>query len=430
MQTPDSKSLASPPPAAAMVIVGAGHCGGRTAQALRTAGWSGPIHLVGDETHAPYERPPLSKGLLTGDTSATACALHTPEALADLGLTRHVARATAIDASARRITLADGSTLAYQALLLATGGTVRTLGIPGGNLPGVLTLRNLGDAAALAPRLVPGQRLLVVGGGFIGLEVAASARSLGCSVTVVEGAPRLMGRAVPEPVAERALALHRAQGVDVRLGASPASISATPTGLRMALADGSSIDADTVLAGIGIVPDLALPQAAGLAVGRGVQVNAQLQTSAPGIFAAGDVAEFPSVLSGQLVRQETWHNAETQAAVAAHNMLGGTHGVLAAYTALPWFWSDQYDHQLQVMGEPALAASSATRMLDENDPLGGMLIFYLDAANRLVGACGWGPTSRVAKDLKLARTLVDKRTTASADVLAHPATKLKSLLKP
>ncbi len=419
MQTPDSTSPA------AMVIVGAGHCGGRTAQALRSAGWSGPIHLVGDEAHAPYERPPLSKGLLTGDTSADACALLSDADLLDARITRHVARVTAIDATARSLTLSNGHTLAYQSLLLATGGQVRTLTIPGGDLPEVFTLRNLGDAAALAPRLTPGQRLLVVGGGFIGLEVAASARKLGCEVTVVEGAPRLMGRAVPEPVAERALALHRAQGVRVLLGVSPQSITRTPTGLRMDLADGSSVEADTVLAGIGIVPDLALPQSAGLAVGRGVQVNAQLQTSAAGIFAAGDVAEFPSVLSGQLVRQETWHNAETQAAIAAQNMLGGIDGALAAYTALPWFWSDQYDHQLQVMGEPALAASSATRTLDED---GGMVIFYLDAANRLVGACGWGQSSRVAKELKLARTLVERRTTASADVLANPATKLKSLL--
>jgi 3-phenylpropionate/trans-cinnamate dioxygenase ferredoxin reductase subunit len=415
MQTPDSTSSAP------MVIVGAGHCGGRTAMALRSAGWSGPIHLVGDEPHAPYERPPLSKGLLTGDTSAAACALSPDADLQDARITRHVARVTAIDAAARSLTLSDGHTLAYQSLLLATGGQVRTLTIPGGDLPGVFTLRNLGDAAALAPRLAPGQRLLVVGGGFIGLEVAASARKLGCEVTVVEGAPRLMGRAVPEPVAERALALHRAQGVRVLLGATPQSITRSATGLRMDLADGSSIEADTVLAGIGIVPDLALPQAAGLAVGRGVQVNAQLQTSAAGIFAAGDVAEFPSVLSGQLVRQETWHNAETQAAIAAQNMLGGE----AAYTALPWFWSDQYDHQLQVMGEPALAASNATRTLDD---AGGMVIFYLDADNRLVGACGWGETSRVAKELKLARTLVERRITASAELLANPATKLKSLL--
>ena len=419
MQTPNSTS--SP----AMVIVGAGHCGGRAALALRAAGWQATIHLVGDEPHHPYERPPLSKDLLTGDKTAEACALLTDADLVDARITRHIARVTAIDANAHSLTLSDGQTLNYQSLLLATGGKVRTLRIPGGDLPEVLTLRNLDDASVLAQRLTPGQRLLVVGGGFIGLEVAASARKLGCEVTLVEGAPRLMGRAVPEPVAERALALHRARGVRVLLEVSPQSITRTATGVRMDLADGSSIEADTVLAGIGIEPDLALPQAAGLAVGRGVLVNAQLQTSLPGIFAAGDVAEFPSVLSGQLIRQETWHNAETQAAIAAQNMLDGE---LATYASLPWFWSDQYDHQLQVMGEPALAASSVTRELDVNDPMGGMVIFYLDADDRLIGACGWGETSRVAKELKLARTLVEKRISACAEVLSNPATKLKSLL--
>ena len=417
MQIPNSTS------GPAMVIVGAGHCGGRAALALRAGGWHAAIHLVGDEPHHPYERPPLSKDLLTGDKSAAACALLSDADLLDARITRHVARVMAIDSTARNLTLSDGQTLVYQSLLLATGGKVRTLRIPGGDLPEVMTLRNLGDAAALAQRLTtPCHRLLVVGGGFIGLEVAASARKLGCEVTLVEGAPRLMGRAVPEPVAERALALHRERGVRVLLGVSPQSITRTATGLRMQLADGSSIDADTVLVGIGIEPDLALPLAAGLAVGRGVLVNAHLQSSVPGIFAAGDVAEFPSVLSGQLVRQETWHNAETQAAIAAQNMLEGE---LAAYTSLPWFWSDQYDHQLQVMGEPALAATSATRTLDD---AGGMVIFYLDIANRLVGACGWGQTSRVAKELKLARTLVERRITATTEVLANPATKLKSLL--
>lgn len=416
MQTTDSTS------GPAMVIVGAGHCGGRAALALRAAGWQAAIHLIGDEPHHPYERPPLSKDLLTGDKTAEACALLSDSDLVDARITRHIARVTAIDSNAHHLTLSDGQILFYQSLLLATGGKVRTLRIPGGDLPEVMTLRNLGDAAALAQRLTPGQRLLVVGGGFIGLEVAASARKLGCVVTVVEGAPRLMGRAVPEPVAERALALHRERGVRVLLAATPQSITRTATGLRMDLADGSSIEADTVLAGIGIEPDLALPQAAGLAVGRGVLVNAHLQSSVPGIFAAGDVAEFPSALSGQLVRQETWHNAETQAVVAAQNMLDGG---LTAYTSLPWFWSDQYDHQLQVMGEPALAATTAVRTLDD---AGGMVIFYLDAQSCLVGACGWGQTSRVAKELKLARALVEKRITVLAEVLADPATKLKPLL--
>jgi 3-phenylpropionate/trans-cinnamate dioxygenase ferredoxin reductase component len=304
---------------------------------------------------------------------------------------------------------------------LATGGKVRTLTISGGDLPEVMTLRGLDDAAALAKRLVAGHRLLVVGGGFIGLEVAASARKLGCQVELIEGAPRLMGRAVPEPVAERALALHRAKGVRVLLGVNPLSIATNATGLLVSLSDGSSIEVDTVVAGIGIEPATELAKSAGLRVERGIVVDAMLQTSQSGIYAAGDVAEFPSGLSGQLLRQETWQNAELQAFAVARNMLGQQE----IYTSQSWFWSDQYDHQLQVMGEPALAASSVTRELDN----GGLVIFYLDAESRLVGACGWGQTSRIVKELKLTRMLVEKQACIAAEVLKDPLMSLKALLK-
>ena len=404
-----------------VIIVGAGHCGGRAAQALRELGWTGGIHLVGDEVYAPYERPPLSKDLLTGEKQAQDCALWSEQAMADLDITRHTDRVMSIDPVARSITLASHHTLTYQSLLLTTGGKVRKLTIPGGDLPEVMTLRGLDDAAALAKRLVAGHRLLVVGGGFIGLEVAASARKLGCQVDVIEGAPRLMGRAVPEPVAERALALHRAKGVRILLGVNPLSIATNSTGLLVSLSDGSSIEVDTVVAGIGIEPATELAKSAGLRVERGIVVDVMLQTSQSGIYAAGDVAEFPSGLSGQLLRQETWQNAESQAFAVARNMLGQQE----IYTSLPWFWSDQYDHQLQVMGEPALATSSVTRELDD----GGLIIFYLNVEKRLVGACGWGQTSRIVKELKLTRMLVAKQACIAVEVLKDPLMSLKAQLK-
>ena len=191
----------------------------------------------------------------------------------------------------------------------------------------------------------------------------------------------------------------------------------------MSLQDGSTLVADTVVVGIGIVPATALARAAGLAVERGIVVNAQLATSAAGVYAAGDVAEFPSAFSGQLIRQETWHNAETQARTAARNMLGGHE----AYAVTPWFWSDQYDWQLQVSGEPALAASSVVRTLGEGAEA-GELHFYLDAQGRLVGASGCGPTRVVAKELKLARTLVERGARPTEAQLADPGVKLKALL--
>ncbi len=404
-----------------MVIVGAGHCGGRAAQALRELGWTGDIHLVGDEVYSPYERPPLSKDLLTGDKQAQDCALWSEQAMADLSITRHTDRVVSIDPVARSITLANNDTLAYQSLLLATGGKVRTLTIPGGDLPEVMTLRGLDDAAALAKRLVAGHRLLVVGGGFIGLEVAASARKLGCQVELIEGAPRLMGRAVPEPVAARALALHRAKGVRVLLGVNPLSIASESNGLLVSLSDGSSVEVDTVLAGIGIEPAIELAKSAGLRVERGIVVDVMLQTSQSGIYAAGDVAEFPSGLSGQLLRQETWQNAELQAFAVARNMMGKEE----IYTAQPWFWSDQYDHQLQVMGEPALAVSTVMRELDD----GALIIFYLNTESCLVGACGWGQTSRIVKELKMTRMLVEKQVCIATEVLKDPLMSLKALLK-
>ena len=404
----------------AMVIVGAGHVGGRAAQALREFGWAGPIMLVGAEPHLPYERPPLSKALLTGERTAAQCALREPAVYAAESITHHVSRVEAIDPAGREITLADRRRFPYEALLLATGGQLRWIDIPGAHLPGVLGLRTLDDAAALAPRLSEGAHIVVIGGGFIGLEVAASARARGCTVSVIEGAPRLLGRAVPESVGAQVLALHRANGVDVRVGMAPSAIVPVGNQLEVQLADGSVLAAHTVVVGVGIAPSIALAQAAGLATARGVLVNAELQTSAAGIYAAGDVAEFPSAVSGEPIRQETWHNAETQARTAARNMLGGHE----AYTELPWFWSDQYDHQLQVAGEPALGKTSVTRGLGA----GAEMHFYLDSDGTLVGVSGFGPLSAVAKELKLARMLVERRARPAPASLADAGVKLKSLL--
>ena len=404
-----------------MVIVGAGHCGGRAAQALRESGWTGNIDLIGLERHAPYERPPLSKELLTGQQAAEACLLRSPQAMMDDGIRLHTQRVTAIDTASQTVTLANSQVLPYRKLLLATGGTARGLDIPGAELPEVLTLRTLGDALLLAPRLGTGRRLLVVGGGFIGLEVAASARRLGTGVTLVEGGQRLLGRAVPADIAAQVLALHRDQCVDIRLGVLPVAIEQRPgAGVLVRLDDGSALEADTVLVGIGMQPATELARAAGLAVGCGIVVDACLRTSAPGVFAAGDVAEFPSALSGLPIRQETWFNAETQARVAARNMLGGDE----VCDQPPWFWSDQYGHQLQVCGEPALASASVRRDLGAGDRID----FHLDARGCLLGMSAWGLAARSAREFKLARLLVERRLTPDPLALADPGVKLKSLL--
>lgn len=415
-------ALATPSAQAGMVIIGAGHCGGRAALALRNLGWAGAITVIGDEPLPPYERPPLSKSVLSGETGMDVIQLATVDAWREAGVTLCLGRRVhAIDRAARSIILDDGSTIAYRSLLLATGGAARTLSIPGAQHPRVLSLRTHADALALRDHLRPGARLLLVGGGFIGLEVAASARETGCDVELIEGAPRLLGRAVPESVAGLVQALHAARGTRIRCGAQPVEIVHRADGnLALLLADGSMLVADVIVAGIGMAPRLELARACGLEVEQGIVVDSHLQTSDANIFAAGDVCQFPSSLSGLAIRQETWHNAETQAGVAAANMLGAS----SVYDEAPWFWSDQYDHTLQVSGEPSLAESCVSRVPGE----GALLLFFLDQNGVLVGTSGFGPANVVTRDLKIMRKLVEGRVRLDPAVLADAAQPLKKLL--
>jgi 3-phenylpropionate/trans-cinnamate dioxygenase ferredoxin reductase subunit len=402
-----------------IVIVGAGHVGGRTALLLREAGWPGPVILVGDEAEAPYERPPLSKGVLLGEPFAAALAA--PARFAEAGIEWIAGtRVAAIDRADRLVHLSDGRRIPYRAALLATGGRARTLAVPGADAPGVHLLRTLADARALAPRLVAGARVVVVGGGFIGLEAAASARTRGCAVAVLEAGPRLLGRNVPEGIAARVQALHERQGVGFRIGSPPTAVERAGHALCVHLADGSMLAADTVVVGIGIAPNVELAERAGLACANGIVVDAQLRTADPAILAAGDVAAFPSPLSRRTVRLESWHNAEDQARVAAANLAGGRETVCAS----PWFWSDQYDHQLQIAGDPALGATLATRALGD----GASIDFHLAADGALAGLSGFGPTSALAKEFRLARLLLERGARPAAAALADPAVKLKSLL--
>jgi len=405
-------TLSSP---TSVVIVGAGHAGGRLALQLRDQGFAGAIHLVGDEAYPPYERPPLSKGVLLGEPFQAW--ITNDDVLAERGIVRHPGRAISVDGESRRLTLDTGAVLGFDHLVMAHGGRARPLAIPGANLPGVQVLRNLDDALALKPRLVDGHRLVVIGGGFIGLEAAASARSLGCAVTVIEGAPRLLGRAVPADLAAQVQAVHEAKGVQVRCGVLPTAITATASGLRVHLSEVDALDCDTVLVGIGIAPNIELAQSLGLACDNGVVVDAQLRTAQPQVLAIGDLARFP--LRGELVRLESWQNAEETARVAAATILGQE----ATVDFVPWFWSDQFDHQLQIAGQPSLGTQVAERPLGGGASLKG---YY--AGDQLVGVAAWGPTSAVAKEFKLARMLLDRGAHPAVTDFVNPSIKLKSLL--
>ncbi|TFY85597.1 pyridine nucleotide-disulfide oxidoreductase [Pseudomonas nabeulensis] len=396
---------------APLIIVGAGHAGGRAALTLREEGYSGRLILIGDEPHLPYERPPLSKGLLQGTTDLAGYSLCDSDRLAELGI-EHIAGnpVTRLHPEQHRLQLADGQWLPYAGLLLATGGRARRLPQEQAN---VLYLRTHDEALALRSALKPGVRLVVVGGGFIGLEVAATARGLGCEVTVLEAGPRLAGRVLPPAISQALLDLHRQQGVDVRLNVALESIQAD----AVLLMDGQRVSCDLVVVGIGMQPNIELATAAGLEVGQGIRVDAHLRTSAPDIYAAGDVCEFRQ--NGVYQRQETWRNAEAQGRHAALNLLGRE----MAYDALPGFWSDQYDWGLQTVG--VMTSAVASRAL----PGGGLLLFYLDTALRLQGACGWAPGNSVAKDIKLCERLISAGIPLNTASLADPELSLKHVLR-
>ena len=396
---------------AALIIVGAGHAGGRAALTLREEGYTGRLILIGDEPHLPYERPPLSKGLLQGSMDLAGCSLCDGARLAELGI-EHIAGnpVSQLDPQQHRLQLADGQWLDYAGLLLATGGRARRLPEDQAN---VLYLRTHDEALALKSALRPGARLVVVGGGFIGLEVAATARSLGCEVTVLEAGPRLAGRVLPPIISDALLALHRAQGVDVRLNVALESIQAD----AVLLMDGARLPCDLVVVGIGMQPNIELAAAASLDTGQGIRVDAQLRTSAPDVYAAGDVCEFR--LDGEYQRQETWRNAEAQGRHAALNLLGRE----LPFEAIPGFWSDQYDWGLQTVG--VITPRSVSRALPDD----GLLLFYLDADHRLRGACGWAPGNRVAKDIKLCERLISARIPLDDASLADPGLSLKHLLR-
>ncbi len=396
---------------AALIIVGAGHAGGRAALTLREEGYSGRLILIGDEPHVPYERPPLSKGLLQGSMDLAGCSLCDSARLAELGI-EHIAGnpVRQLDPPQHRLQLADGQWLSYAGLLLATGGRARRLPQEQAN---VLYLRTHDEALALKSALRPGARLVIVGGGFIGLEVAATARGLGCEVTVLEAGPRLAGRVLAPVISEALLKLHRQHGVDVRLNVALESIHAE----AVQLVDGQWLPCDLVVVGIGMQPNIELAVAAGLEVGQGIRVDTHLRTGVPDIYAAGDVCEFR--LGGEYQRQETWRNAEAQGRHAALNMLGRDE----PFEALPGFWSDQYDWGLQTVG--VITPLTVSRAL----PDAGLLLFYLDADHRLLGACGWGPGNSVAKDVKLCERLISARIALNPASLADPRVSLKHLLR-
>ncbi len=402
------------------VIVGAGECGARAAFALRENGFEGDITMIGSESHPPYERPPLSKSALLEEPKAKSVASAERYAESRIRLLTDIT-AEHINTENRNLLLSDGQVIQWDRLLISTGATPRKLPGISPTSEKILTLRTFGDAMKIRAALGEGKSLIVIGGGFIGLELAATARKSGTVVTVIETQPRVLMRGVPEDVALTLSNRHIAEGVNLLCGTAIASLTESADGVSVELADGRRIEADLAIVGIGAIPVTALAEKAGIALDNGIAVNDRLETSVPGIFAAGDCCSFPlEIYGGRRVRLESWRNTHDQGNLVAKNMLGTDEAI----SAVPWFWSDQYDLTLQVAGLANDAVTHVKRQIGDSD----FIIFHLDGEGRLLAASGIGLGNAVAKDIRIAEMIIAAGGHPDPAALADPEIKMKSLL--
>ncbi|GBE67159.1 reductase [Mycobacterium sp. MFM001] len=394
------------------VIIGGGLAGAKAAEAMRDKDFDGHIVLVAEEEHLPYERPPLSKEFLAGKKSLTDFTVHESAWYTDHDIDLRLgARAVAVDASAHGVTLGDDTTVTYDKLLLATGSRSRHLPIPGADAAGVHYLRTFEDASALNSILAEGSSLAVVGAGWIGLEVAASARQRGVDVTVVETAKLPLMAALGEEVGTVFAALHRDHGVDLRLQTQVQEITTADgkaTGLK--LGDGSTVSADAVLVAVGAQPNIELAEQAGLSIGDGgVLVDASLRSSDADIYAVGDIAAAEHPLYRTRIRTEHWANALKQPAVAVDGMLGKP----GEYAELPYFFTDQYDLGMEYVGY----APSYHRVVFRGDVDGREFVaFWLDAENRVLA----GMNVNIWDVLDDIKALIRSQNPVDPDRLADP----------
>lgn len=412
---------------AGIVIIGAGQAGVQTAESLRAGGYAGRITLLGDEPHGPYHRPPLSKAWLAGEMDGAQLVMRAPEMLARKNIElRTEIKVASIDRAAKQVLLADGSALPYDGLVLATGSTPRSLPLPGGDAAGVHALRSRGDADAISQRLALCQEqqrpVVVIGGGFIGLEVAATARKKGLAVTVLEAAPRLLGRVLAPALSDWYAALHRSHGVELvfeaRIEALETATDGSVSGVR--LADGHLLPAGLVVVGIGVNANDGLAQAAGLECERGIVVDACCRTSDPAIVAAGDCTA-RRLADGSLIRLESVQNATEQGKSAAAALLGQER----PFTATPWFWSDQYDKKLQMAGLSGGAEAWAIRGNMGGDMAGASFSIYHFRAGKLIAV----DSINAAKDHLQARKLLDAGISPRPEQAGDLGFDLGSLLK-
>lgn len=399
------------------VIIGAGQAGCSLVAKLRAEGFAGQITLVGAEPVPPYQRPPLSKAYLLGEMTEERLYLRQPEFYVDHDITLRLStHAMTIDTVGRTVALSDGSSLQYDALALTTGSTPRRLpATVGGDLAGVYTVRSLADADAMEPEFREGRNLLVIGGGYIGLEAAAVAAKKGLNVTVIEMAPRILQRVAAPQTSDYIRALHQAHGVDVRESIGLDRLLGEGHVSAALLSDGTEIPVDFAIVGVGITPNTDLAASAGLVIDNGIATDLQGCTSDPHIWAAGDCASL--IFKGQRVRIESVGNAIDQAEIVALNMMG--QGV--EYIPAPWFWSDQYDCKLQIGGlnigyDAVHVKPGATPDVQSHWYYQGDTLIAVDAMND-------------ARNYMIGKRLIEAGKSPAPAVIIDPATDMKALLK-
>jgi 3-phenylpropionate/trans-cinnamate dioxygenase ferredoxin reductase subunit len=402
---------------AAMVIVGAGHAAGQAAASLRQEGYDGEIVIIGDEPHIPYQRPPLSKQYLAGEHGLEKVYLRPEKFYQDKNVTvKTGVKVEAIDTAAQTVTTDAGETVAYDKLLLATGGRPRRLTIPGHDLRGIHYLRGIEDVDGIRQDMAPGKKMVIVGGGYIGLEVAAVAVEHGLEVHVLEMESRILQRVTTERMSAYYHQLHESRGVHIHTNAAVTAFKGSGHVDGVICGDNQEVyPADIVIVGIGIVPNVEIARDAGIDCDNGILVDDHCRTSDPNVYAAGDCNNHPNPLLGRRLRLESVPNAMEQARVAAANMCGGD----KTYASIPWFWSDQYELKLQMVGFSANADTEVVRGdMDANQ----FAVFYLEKGKLVAADAVNSP-----KEFMVCRQLVGKEVDAAA--LADPETDLKTLIK-
>jgi 3-phenylpropionate/trans-cinnamate dioxygenase ferredoxin reductase subunit len=399
------------------IIVGAGQAGGWAAIAMRQAGFAGRIALIGEELWRPYERPPLSKAVLTEAQEPPIAYFHALERYAEQGIELLLGREVVeVDGAAHRVRLRDGEVLAYDRLLLTVGGRARHLPTPGGDK--ALYLRTVEDARVIRARLAEARHVVCIGAGVIGLELASSARARGAAVTVLEALPRAMGRSVSPEGAAFVETLHRDKGVALHFGVIVDAIEDAPAGgYRVACRDGEAFGCDVVIAGVGMQRNLSLAEAAGVALEGGIVVDALGLTSEPDIYAAGDVTAFHHPVFDRRLRLESWRHAQNHGIAVGKAMCGDT----APYDDIPWFWTDQHGVNLQVAGLPADAAQTIVRA---NAPPGVFTAVHLAEDGSVVGVTA----ANNPREIRAGQALIRSRRPIDLAALADPAVPLQRLI--